>query len=129
MEEERKKAIKSFRDLQAYERAYQASLEIHRVSLAFPKYEQYELGGQVRRASKSVAMNIAEGFAKNALPEGSLAEFKRFVMMALGSADEVRVQLDYCEDLGYISREDHDRFEREYVTIGKMLTKMLQTWH
>ena len=129
MEEAPKKTIKSFRDLQVYEKAYQTSLEIHRVSLAFPKYEQYELCGQIRRASKSVAMNVAEGFAKNALPGSSLAEFKRFIMMALGSADEVRVQLDYCRDLGYLSVEDHDRLEGEYVTIGKMLTKMLQTWH
>jgi len=43
--------------------------------------EKYELGSQIRRASKSVAMNIAEGYARNS----SLQDFKRFLIMALGS--------------------------------------------
>ena len=114
----------SFRDLKTYQRAYKNSLEIHRMSMRFPQQEQYELGGQLRRATKSIAMNIAEGYGRN----DSLADFKRFITMALGSNDEVRVQLDYCLDLGYISTEEHDHYEQEYVAIGKMLSKMLQNW-
>ena len=106
----------------------QVSLEIHQKSLGFPKYEQYELGSQIRRSSKSVAINIAEGFAKNGLPNSSLAEFKRFMLIALGSADEVRVQLDYCKDLGYIDIDEYYRYENAYVEIGKMLVSMLKKW-
>jgi len=116
--------MEGFKDLEVYQRAYKISLEMHKLSLAFPKFEQNELAGQMRRATKSVAMNIAEGFGKN----GSLAEFKRFLMMSLGSCDETRVQLDYCKDLGYIDEEQHRRLTNEYIVIGKMLTKMIQTW-
>ena len=114
----------SFRELKVYQRAYENSLKIHRVSLEFPKYEQQELGSQIRRATKSIVMNIAEGYGRS----GSLADFKRFLTMAIGSNDEVRVQLDYCRDLGYITIDQHRHYEAEYVIIGKMLTKMMQSW-
>ena len=114
----------NFRELRVYQKAYANSLEIHKVSMEFPKYEQYELGSQMRRASKSVAMNVAEGYGKGY----SKAEFKRFLMMALGSNDEVRVQLDYCRDLGYITSEQHSHYEAECVAVGKMLTTMLKKW-
>ena len=120
----RKEMINNFRDLQVYQKAYEVSLEIHKLSLRFPQYERDELGSQIRRASKSVAMNIAEGFGRN----DSLADFKRFIVMALGSCDEVRVQLDYCKDLGYINEEQYKTYEEAYVVVGKMLTKMLKTW-
>jgi four helix bundle protein len=116
--------IKDFRDLIVYQKAYQVSLELHKKTLKFPQYEQYELGSQIRRASKSVTMNLAEGFGRN----DSLADFKRFMVMALGSCDEVRVQLDYCKDLRYINEDEHTAYEEKYVEIGKMLTKMLKTW-
>ena len=116
--------INSYKDLIVYQKAYENSLRIHEISLRFPKIEQYELGSQIRRATKSIALNIAEGFGKRS----SLAEFKRFLVMALGSNDEVSVQLDYCKDLGYISEEEHTEYKSRYAEIGKMLTKMLRDW-
>jgi four helix bundle protein len=56
--------VRSFRDLIVYQRAYGLSLQIHKASLGFPKMEQYALADQMRRASKSICGNIAEGFAK-----------------------------------------------------------------
>ena len=52
----------SFEDLEVFRRAYRISLEVHRKSLEMPKIEQQALGDQVRRASKSIWANIAEGF-------------------------------------------------------------------
>ena len=78
----------SFEELEVFQRAYKVSLEVHRQSLMFPEIEQRALGDQVRRASKSIPANLAEGFGKQRL---SKAEFKRFLMMAIGSADEMRV--------------------------------------
>ena len=114
----------SFRELTVYQRAYKCSLEIHRLSMEFPPFEQRELGSQIRRATKSIAMNIAEGYGK----KSSLADFKRFMTMALGSNDEVRVQLEYCRDLGYISEEQYGFYEQEHIEIGKMLSAMLKNW-
>ena len=93
--------VRSFEDLEVFQRAYRMSLTIHRESLRFPEHEQRALGDQLRRASKSIPANIAEGFGKQRL---SKAEFRRFLMIAIGSADEMRVWIRYCFDLGYIRR-------------------------
>ena len=116
--------IKSYEDLEVYQRAYASSLLLHQVSLTFPNLEQHELARQIRRATKSIPLNIAEGYGKKA----SLAEFKRYLTMALGSNDEVIVQLRYCKDLDYITAEQHASYHTEHVKIGKMLRAMIQTW-
>jgi four helix bundle protein len=87
----------SFEDLQVFKRAYRISLEIHRQSLGFPAIEQYALGDQVRRASKSIVANIAEGYGRR---RQSSQEFRRFLLMAVGSSDEMRVWVRYCLDFG-----------------------------
>ena len=107
-----------FEELEAFKRAYGISLEIHKASLRFPQIEQYGLADQIRRASKSICANIAEGFAKS---HQSKAELKRYLLMALGSADEMRVWLRYCLDLGYIDAHDWQRWRDEYEQIAKML--------
>ena len=56
--------IKAFEDLEVFQRAYKVSLEVHRKSLEMPQIEQYALADQMRRASKSICVNLAEGFAK-----------------------------------------------------------------
>ena len=116
--------IRSFRDLKVYQKAYILSLELHRLSLGFPDFEKYELASQLRRASKSVCFNIAEGNSR----KDSLADFKRFLTIALGSNDEARSQLDYCKDLGYISPEQYQKYESESVEIAKLLSYMLKNW-
>ena len=110
--------VKRFEDLEVFKRAYVISLEIHKASLAFPKIEQYGLADQIRRASKSVCANIAEGFAKWSR---SKAELKRYLQIALGSADEMRVWLRYCLDLGYIDQDRWQSWRNEYEEIAKML--------
>ena len=97
MEEERRKAVVSFEDLEVFQRgAYRLSLEIHRASLKMPKIKQQALGDQMRRASKSICSNIAEGYGRQ---KQSKAEFRRFCWMAIGSSDEMRVWARYAFDL------------------------------
>jgi four helix bundle protein len=117
--------VSSFEDLEVFQRAYQASLEIHRESLGFPKIEQYALADQVRRASKSICANIAEGFAKQ---RRSSAEYRRYLLMAIGSADEMRVWIRYCLDLNYIDEATSLRWRDEYVAIAKMLQVIYTRW-
>ncbi len=125
MAEDRKKIV-SFEDLEVFQRAYRISLEIHRVSLNFPQVEQYALADQVRRASKSVCANLAEGFAKQS---HSTAEFRRFIMMSIGSSDEMRVWIRYCFDLDYIDKHVWDEWRDEYQAISKMLQALHKQWH
>ena len=107
-----------FERLEVFQRAYRVSLEVHRISLSFPDLEQRALADQIRRASKSVCANLVEGFAKQAQ---SKAEFRRFVVMAIGSADEMRLWSRYCLDLGYIDEATWQRWRDDYQEIARML--------
>ena len=117
--------VRSFEDLEVFKRAYRVSLELHRASLEFPRIEQYALADQLRRASKSICANIAEGFAKQ---RDSEAEYKRFLVMAIGSADEIRVWLRYCLDLGYIDEPAWQGWRDEYQEIARMLRGLHKAW-
>ncbi|MEQ1489602.1 MAG: four helix bundle protein [Terricaulis sp.] len=93
-------------DLLVFQKAYTAALEAHRIAQAFPKHEQYELASQLRRSSKSICANLAEGRARQ---QGSTADFRRFVLIALGSADESALWCRFAKDLGYL---DEDQYEQ-----------------
>ena len=110
--------IRSFEDLEAFKRAYRLSLDIHGESLKWPRIEQGALGDQVRRASKSICANIAEGFARQRV---SAREFRRYLLMALGSAEEMRVWCRYCLDLGYIDQARWRSWSEGYQAVAKML--------
>ena len=110
--------VHRFEELDVFQRAYKLSLELHRVSLTMPLLEQAALADQLRRASKSICANLAEGFGKQAQ---SKAEFKRFILMSIGSADDMRVWIRYCVDLGYIDEATWQRWRDEYEAIAKML--------
>ncbi|NBX04061.1 MAG: four helix bundle protein [Alphaproteobacteria bacterium] len=105
-------------DLEVFKRAYAISLLIHKRSKDFPKDELFGLTNQIRRCSKSICANAAEGFAKQ---EFSAAEFKRFLTIALGSATEIRIWIRYCLDLGYIEKAEAKAWSTEYQTITRML--------
>jgi four helix bundle protein len=116
------KLIRHFHDLEVYKKAFAVSLEIHKTSLEFPKIEQYALGDQIRRASKSICANIAEGFAKQ---QSSKPDFKRFLLIAIGSAHEMLVWIEYCKELGYVPLDQSERWTSEYQSV----TRMLQSLH
>ena len=121
MSEIKSQNVKTFEDLEVFKRAYRVSLELHKASLQFPRIEQFALADQIRRASKSVPGNIAEGFGKQ---RGSTAEFKRYLLMAVGSSDEMQVWLKYCADLDYIDREICEAWRDEYRQIARMLQSL-----
>jgi four helix bundle protein len=116
-----RRTVVSFEDLEVFQRSYRISLDVHRKSLALPKIEQFVLGDQMRRASKSICANIAEGYGRQSR---SKAEFKRFVWMAIGSADEMRVWARFALDLGYIDEPLWREWRDEYQVIAKMLQSL-----
>src|SRR6266446_4819154 len=121
-----KPGVSSVEDLDVFKRAYVVSLDLHQASLKFPKIEQFGgLADQVRRASKSICANLAEGFGKQ---RQSNLEFKRYLLMAIGSADEMQVWLKYCSDLEYIDRETCERWRDEYRQIARMLQSLATKW-
>jgi four helix bundle protein len=88
-----------YEQLDSYKLAYRLAIEIHKFCGKLPKIEQYKgIGDQLRRSSKSVCANIAEGMSKL----GSTAEEVRFLRIAKGSAEECRVWTRFCIDLAYV---------------------------
>ncbi len=116
--------IQSYSDLKVYERSYRMAIEMYRMTSGYPKEEMYGLTSQIKRASTSIPLNIAEDYGKRE----SLNEFKRFLLMAIGSCDEMKVLLDISKDLGFITEEVHQRCEQEYEEIGKMLNRLRSKW-
>jgi four helix bundle protein len=108
-------------ELDVFQRAYRVSLEVHRASLEFPRIEQFALADQIRRASKSICANLAEGFGRQ---QQSRPEFRRFLVMAIGSADEMQVWSLYCRDLGYVAEEVAERWRDEYRGVARMLSAL-----
>jgi four helix bundle protein len=106
-----------YHNLDVYQKAYKLALDLDRISLRFPKVEQYELASQSRRASKSIAANIAEGMGK----QSGQGEVRRFIEMAIGSCDESRVWLEFARDLGYLESSEQEQFDQRYQEIGCML--------
>lgn len=121
--EEKLKFAKGFEDLLVFKKAYKISLDIHKTTKKFPKDEQFGMGDQMRRASKSICANLAEGFGKGHAP----AEMRRFTLIALGSSEEMRVWLRYCLDLDLIDKKTWNEWREEYVAISKMLQNLAKS--
>ena len=111
-----------YRDLKVYEKSYRAGLATYEMTKGYPEEERYGITSQMRRASTSIPLNIAEGYAKKSSQE----EFKRFLLMAIGSANEMSVLLEYSKDLGYISQAKYAKASKEYDEIGKMLSNLIK---
>ena len=107
-----------FHRLDVYRKSYQLALEAHRITMTFPRIEQFGLASQLRDASKSIPVNIGEGMGKQESPK----DVTRFIKIALGSCDESRIWLDFALDLGYIKPETHKDLDRRYREVGRMLT-------
>jgi len=113
--------LKGHRDLKVYQLAYKLALEIFEVSKAFPKEEKYSLTDQIRRSSRSVAANIAEGFRKRQYPKMFVSKLAD----ADGEATETQVWLDFARDSRYLSPEQNVALVKGYEEIGKMLGTMI----
>ena len=111
----------TYRDLEVYQEGYRLGLEVHQLTLGFPDIERYALADQMRRASKSIPANIAEGWGVQ-----TQRNFARFLGQALGSTNEMQVHLDYAQDLGYITSERHGRLLERYVVLGKRLYRLME---
>lgn len=81
-------SINSFKDLIVWQKAMDLSEIVYRLTETLPPTESYNLSSQIRRSAISIPSNIAEGHKR-----GSKAEYKRFLLIALGSSAELETQL------------------------------------
>ena len=106
-----------FEDLKVWQKSHQLMLDIHRRLIPLlPKTERYGLIDQIRRSSKSIGANIAEGYGRFYYGDNI-----RFCYNARGSLDETVNHLRVVLDLGYCSNELYHEFRKETNEIRRML--------
>ncbi len=115
--------MRGYRDLKVYQLAYKLAMEIFNESKSFPKEERYSLTDQIRRSSRSVATNIAEGYRKRRYQNMFISKMAD----ADSEANETQVWLDFAYDCNFLSQERHDELMSGYEDIGKMLGSMITT--
>jgi four helix bundle protein len=110
-----------FRDLRAYQMAFKLAMDIFHESKKFPAEERYSLTDQIRRASRSVAANIGEGYRKKRYPKMFVSKMAD----ADGEATETQVWLDFAEHCGYLSKQRQTELRTGYEEVGRMLGGMI----
>ena len=113
-------AIKCYRDLRVYQKAFNISIKIYDLSKDFPKDEIYSLTNQIRRSSRSVSANIAEAFRRRKYPKS----FANKLNESEAEASETQNWLDYCAKHNYIDTKTHQLLFNEYENIIGMLVNM-----
>ncbi len=119
-----RRPIQSYEDLDVYKRSLALVRPIHDLVKSFPEFEDRDLVQQMRRASKSVRANIAEGFSRRR----SAKDFKLYLAYAMGSANEVLVHLEVAGELGYASPDERSSLTDDYRIICRQLNKLMQNW-
>ena len=112
--------MRNFRKYQVWELGHQITLDVYKLTNSFPKDEQYGLTSQMRRASSSVPANIAEGCGRE-----SEVEFKRFLVIANGSAAELEYFLILVKDLNFVSEIDVNDLVGKVDQLKRSLNKLI----
>src|SRR6266540_3601790 len=114
----------SYRDLEVWKLARQASISIHRMTLEdLPKFEMYEEGSQIRRSVKSVRSNIVEGYGRRRYKQ----EFIRFLIFAHASCDETIDHLETLFETGSLTNEPLYRdLEVQLDLLGRKLNVFIE---
>ncbi len=107
---------RSFEDLVVWQKAHAFTLDIYKITKYYPKEELFGLTSQFRRASVSIAANIAEGYGKR-----TSKDKLRFYNIAEGSINESKYYILLSKDLIYIDKQESDRLYENLETIKKLL--------
>jgi four helix bundle protein len=111
--------LRSFEELEVWQKAHHLALETYRVTDKFPDRERYGIVSQVRRSAASVPLNIAEGFGRR-----TTKELLQFLVNANGSLEETRYFLISSRDLGYLSKERFEELGKQCTSVAQMISAL-----
>jgi len=111
--------IKSYRELQVWQRAHELVLLVFRMTEKFPKGDQFGIVSQVRRSSSAVAANVAEGFGR-----GTTREFLRSLQIARGELEETRYFMFLSKDLGRIKPDEYAEIDQLCDSVGRLINAL-----
>lgn len=108
--------MQRFTDLKVWQRSHALTLDLYRMTAAFPDKERFGLTSQIRRAAASVPSNIAEGSKRT-----TRKDYARFLNIAEGSAAELEYLMILAKDLGLVAADRSDALSEELQEIARML--------
>ncbi len=104
-----------------WQKSHRLVLKIYELTKTFPKEEQYALTSQIRRAAVSIPSNIVEGKAR-----GFSKDYKRFLLMARGSLEELKYQMLLARDLHYIDEQKYRDIFKDMDEVGRLLGGLIK---
>ena len=114
--------MQSYKELKVWQKAHEFTLKVYELTKSFPNHETFGLTSQMRRASVSIAANLAEGCGKN-----SSKDTANFFQIALGSLHETEYYLLLARDLAYISPAIYEVRDQEIREVKAMLVSLIKT--
>ena len=114
--------MRDFHNYKVWSKGHQLALTIYKKTKNFPKEELFGLTSQIRRASMSVPINIAEGCGRK-----SDAQFSHFLNIAAGSASEVEEELLLSYELEFLDKETYQLLDSDIKEIKAMLSKLIDS--
>ena len=114
--------VKSYRDLKVWQRAMDLAVAIYTLTKAFPREEQFGLTSQLRRASSSIAANVAEGYGRASKPA-----YLNHLRIAQGSLKETETHLLLCARVSICSAAETDPLLEQADELGRMLRSLIVT--
>jgi four helix bundle protein len=112
----------SFKDLVAGQRSIELTIGIYRLTSGFPDSERFRLTNQMRRASVSIASNIAEGYGRS-----TKGEYVQFLGHARGSCSELETQIVIARKIGFGAPANLDSADSLCNEVGRMLCGLIKS--
>ncbi|MFN8287743.1 MAG: four helix bundle protein [Chitinophagales bacterium] len=112
----------TFKDLTVYKKAFSLSMEIFKISKRFPAEEKYSLTDQIRRSSRSVCTNLAEGYRKRIYPAHFISKCSDADM----ENTETLVWLQFALECNYINKAEFSALSNANEEVGKLIGHMLE---
>lgn len=115
-------SIKSFKDLQVWQKSADLAVLVYKITEQFPRPELYGITSQMRRAAVSISSNFAEGFKRS-----HQKEKLQFYNIAYGSASELESQIEISKKLGFLSDSDYQALIVAVVEVAKMSSGLIKS--
>ncbi len=112
----------SFRELLAWQKAFDLTIETYKAIRKFPKSKVYGLISQIQRSAVSIPANISEGYERN-----HRKEYLQHLFIAKGSLGELETYFLLSCRLGYLSKDEYDSIEKIRKETAKILVGLIKS--
>ncbi len=113
--------IKSYKDLEVWQKSIILVKEIYKLTENFPKEEQFGIISQMRRCAVSIPSNISEGKSRQ-----YVNEYIQFLYIALGSCAELETQIIIAKELSFTKQTEVDLFSEKIDHISRMIRNLIK---